>query len=192
MPVTIAEVITSTPSRSNWWRALTDDSGVIAGNTRVVPSIRISLRAWIDPSEIAREHAAGNFGERSGQFDAGRSGTDDHERHPFECDFGVRFALCGLVRDQDAPADFERILERLQTGRVAFPCVMAEVGMRRAARDDQVVITDFAVIQDHLAREPVNRFSLAQNDFAVRLAPQDSRRIGLAISLAFSAAVATW
>ena len=46
--------------------------------------------------------------------------------------------------------------------------------MRRAARDDQVVVTDFAVTQDHLAHEPVDRFSLAQNDFAVRLAPQDS------------------
>src|SRR5260370_42038906 len=51
---------------------------------------------------------------------------------------------------------------------------MAEVGMRRAARDDQVVVTDFAVTQDHLAREPDDRFSLAENDFAVRLAPQDS------------------
>jgi hypothetical protein len=73
---------------------------------------------------------------------------------------------------------------------------MAEVGMRRAARDDQVVVTDFAITQDHLAREPVDRFNLAENDFAVRLAPQDSpnrpRDITRAISLAFSAAVATW
>jgi hypothetical protein len=51
---------------------------------------------------------------------------------------------------------------------------MAEVGMRRPARDDQVIVTDFAITQDHLAREPVDRFSLAENNFAVRLAPQDS------------------
>ena len=102
------------------------------------------------------------------------SGTDDRERHPFAHDFEIGFALRGLVSDQDAPADFKRILDRFESGRVALPCLMAEIGMRRAARDDQVVISDFAVTQDHLVRGRIDRFGLAENHFDVRLPPQDT------------------
>jgi hypothetical protein len=132
MPVTIVEVMTSTPRCSNWRRAdrrLWRHPGQYARGPLDQDD---PCAPWIDPSEVAREHATRNFGERSGQFGAGRSGTNDHEREPFVRDFGVRFALRGLVRDQDAPADFKRILERLETGRVAFPCVIGR--SRNASR----------------------------------------------------------
>jgi hypothetical protein len=91
MPVTIVEVITSTHSCSNWRRALTDDSGFIAGKTRGVPRSEILARLGSIRRKSRANNAARNFGERSVQFDAGRSGTDNHERHPFVRDFRVRF-----------------------------------------------------------------------------------------------------
>ena len=44
--------------------------------------------------------------------------------------------------DQDAPADGERVLDRLQPGREGLPGVVAEVGVGRAGGDHQLIIGD--------------------------------------------------
>lgn len=51
---------------------------------------------------------------------------------------------------------------------------MAEVGMGRAGRDNQVVVRYFPVTQDHFVRGRVDRCGLAEKHFDVRLAPQDA------------------
>ena len=60
-----------------------------------------------------------------------------------------RFALGTFEREQHALADLERILERLQTGRVGTPVVVAEVRMRRPRGDDHVVVGDFGAVPEH-------------------------------------------
>ena len=63
--------------------------------------------------------------------------------------------------------------------------------MRRAARDDQKIVRNFAVEQLHDLAARVDRRRLAKNHAGIALPPQYPR-IGDAISAGFSAAVATW
>ena len=87
----------------------------------------------------------------------------------------VRLALRPLERQQHAPADLERILERLQAGRGRPPLVMTEVGVRRAGRDDQIVVvraTPSASVQA-LRRAGSIATDIAEQHFDVALTAQD-------------------
>ena len=66
---------------------------------------------------------------------------------------GVGFPLGALERHQHAAPDVERILERLQARRGRAPLVVPEIRVRRASRDDQVVVVEHAVRE----REPLRR-----------------------------------
>ena len=82
--------------------------------------------------------------QRAGELDAGRSAADDDERQQAPLRVGIGLALGRLERQQHPPPDLERIVERLQPGRARRPLGMAEVGVRRAGGDDQVVVGDRA------------------------------------------------
>ena len=56
------------------------------------------------------------------------------------CASGIGLALGRLERQQHPPPDLQRIVERLQARRARRPLGMAEVRVRGAGRDDQVVV----------------------------------------------------
>ena len=82
------------------------------------------------------------LGDLPGHLDAGRAGADDDEGEPAPPPLRVGLDLGGLERGEDAAADVERAGERLQLGRVRLPLVVAEVGVVRAAGDDQRVVAE--------------------------------------------------
>ena len=116
--------------------------------------------------------------------------ADDHE--------GEQPALLGLVlgqlgaleREQEAPADVGRVLDPFQAGRERRPFVMTEIGMRRAGREDQIVVGDadrIGVDARASASTPVTR-AISTRAFCCR---RSIERIGQATSAGESAAVAT-
>ena len=64
---------------------------------------------------------------------------------------GVGFTLGGFEREQNPAPDFQRIVQRLETGRARRPFRVAEIGVRGAGRDDEVVVVDAAAVDDHPA-----------------------------------------
>ena len=92
------------------------------------------------------------------------------------CFAGVGFALGRFEGEQHPPPDLERIVQRLQSRRAMCPFRMAEVGMRRAGRDDQEVVVDRrrASVDDHdRARGASMRLHVGEQHLNIRLLPQD-------------------
>ena len=87
------------------------------------------------PQRVPRD-----LGERAGQFDAGRTAADDDERQQVPLARRVGLALGLLERQQHPPPHRQRIVERLEPGRVRRPLLVAEVRVRRARREDQIVV----------------------------------------------------
>ena len=77
--------------------------------------------------EVVRERVSRNLRQRAGQLDPGRSAADDHERQQPSLPRPVRLALRLLEREENPTSYIERILQRLQSGRVRPPLVVAEI-----------------------------------------------------------------
>ncbi len=114
-------------------------------------TIRMRALRGVEGAEVAA-HVAGDLGDLAGHLDAGRPGADDDEGQQRGLGLGVGLELGRLEGLEDPPADGERALERLELGRVLLPLVVAEVGVLRAARDDQGV-----VLERRRARCPARR-----------------------------------
>ena len=140
------------------------------------------------------ERVARDLGEGAGQLDAGRPAADDDEGQPLRGAPRRRSSrsACSKAREHPAP-DLERVLDRLEAGRVRLPLVVAEVGVRRAGRDDQEVVAELcAVGEPHALRRGVDRHHLAEQHARRCAWRRRMRRIGEAMSAGDSAAVATW
>ena len=112
-----------------------------AGSTRPPPRPGATrARRRVDAAEVVAQRVARDLGERAGQLDAGRPAADDDERQPGRRASASALALGRLERAQDAPPELQRVLDRLQPGRVRGPLVVAEVGVRRAAGEHEVVV----------------------------------------------------
>src|SRR5581483_10810787 len=98
-------------------------------------------RSRVDVAELAMRLPR-DLRERAREFDARRPAADEDERQEPLLPRRIRFTLSFLERDEDPPPDAERVLERLEPGRVRLPLVVPEVRMARASRDDQVVVAD--------------------------------------------------
>ena len=140
-------------------------------------------RLGADVPEVLPQRLARDLGERAGQLDAGRSAADDHERQQAPLHGGVRLPLRRFERQQHPPPDLERIVERLQPGRARRPLGVAEVRMRRAGRDDQVVVRHLVAarpaLEDHATGRDVDGLHVGQQDTHVLLMaqhPADRRR----------------
>ena len=106
---------------------------------------------------------------------------------------GIGLALGALEREQHAAAHLERILERLQAGRVRQPFVVAEVRVRRPRRDDQVVVAELGAVDEvHGLRPPDRRRSTSPSSTSTFGWWRRIHRIGDAMSPGDSAAIATW
>ena len=90
---------------------------------------------------VARE-----LGDLSGHLDSGRAAPDDDEGQPGVAALRVLLELGGLERREDALADGGGALQRFDLVRILPPLVVSEVGVARAAGDDQRVIRERKVL----------------------------------------------
>jgi hypothetical protein len=107
----------------------------------------------VDRTEVAAQRAVRELGDLPGHLHAGGAGAHDDERQPPAPRLRVELALCHLERAENAPAQLERVVDRLQPRRVAFELVVAEVGLARACGDDQAVVGQLAAVSEQLDRD---------------------------------------
>ena len=119
--------------------------------------------------EVAGQRHPGDVAERARQLDARRPAADDRERQPFPAPRSsvsrsaiskARRTLRRIVR---------RVLDRLQPRRELLPFRMAEIRVRRPGRDDQAVVSQFAVGQDHGFPIQVDIDDVGEQDVGVPL-----------------------
>jgi hypothetical protein len=139
--------------------------------------------ARIDVAEVGREREASELGDGACELDPGRPGADDDEAQQPIAVRRVGLHLRRFECAEDSPPDLRRVVDRLQSGRVRTPVVVAEVRMRRARRDDEVIERQRATPNlDDAARrvdtrdftEQHRRVALPAEDPADR--PRDIRR----------------
>ena len=126
------------------------------------------------------QRIVGDFGQGSGEFDAGGTRTDDHKRQPTAASFGIRLALGGFERVEDLMTDASGVFERLETRRDGLPRVfVAEIEMTGSCGDDQRIVRNIAFVQNHAAAGGVEIDSIGEQHLGVfLLTQQDAQRRG--------------
>ena len=131
----------------------------------------------IDGTEVPAQRVTCQLGNLSRHLDPGRAGAGDDESQPGLPLLGVGFNLRGLKRAEDTAADVESTLERLELRRIRPPIVVAEVGVLRAATDDQRVVGKTGshvpigkAASDHLTPFQIEVDDLAEQHAGVLLA----------------------
>ena len=130
--------------------------------------------ARIDRAEVRRQRAVRQLRDGAGHLDAGRAAADDDEIQQPRALVRIRLGLGLLEGEQDAAANVGRVVDGLQPGRGGGPVVVAEIGVLRAGREDQVVERDAAAFGDHHALRDVDAGDLAEHDIHVPRARQDA------------------
>ena len=98
-----------------------------------------------------RQRVAAHLADRAGELDTRRAAADDDEREMSAACIGVGLALGGFERLEHATADLGRLRQRLEPGRIGFPFLVTEIGMLRAAGEQQIVVAKLAAVRDDLA-----------------------------------------
>ena len=169
------------PSCASWRAAACESERGYVGRMPVTELDEEDLRLLgVDGPEIVGQGIARDLAERSGKLDPGGTRADDDEGHERVLDDRVALVLGGLEGAEDAGADLERVLDRLQAGCVTLPAVLVEVGMARPGRDDERVVRErLAVSEADLASFGVDVDGLAEDDPRVLLVPEDvAQRLG--------------
>ena len=86
---------------------------------------------------------ARDFGQGSGEFNPGRTASDDHKLQRRSVPFLRTLSLRQFKGQQDAAADLQRVFDRLQARRQRLPFVVTEIGVGGARGDDQKVIVQY-------------------------------------------------
>ena len=136
--------------------------------------------ARVDRAEVAPQRVAGQLGDLAGHLDPGRPAADDDEGQPRTAAHLVVLELGRLEGRQEPCSHGDGALERLDLrGRVA-PLVVAEVGVVRAAGNDQRVVLQRAggaLADDRADVQPapveVEAGDLAEHHPDVPVAPED-------------------
>src|SRR5579862_1091210 len=147
--------------------------------------------SWVDGTKLVCEYVVGDLCQCSGEFDARWSGTHhDKIQGPggLAC-YGL--PLRKFECQQHAAPNLKRVLDSLQAGREGSPLIVAEIGMRRACGDDQVVVGKILLAGVHEPPLEIKALHLFEQADDVRIATE-IERIGAAISPGESPAVATW
>ena len=127
----------------------------------------------IDVFVVPRHRRGRDLHDRSRQLDAGGAGADNPERERRSAGVGAGFVLRRLERQQDPAPQLGGIFDRLQSGRDRRPVVVAEVRVRGARREHEIVVADVPVRQHHPAIDDVDGGDRGQGDVAVLLFTDD-------------------
>src|SRR5690242_14127945 len=101
---------------------------------------------WVDPSEIARQCVATHFTNRAGEFDTGRTDSDNHKCQVLAPNVGALFALRNFVSLEHSSADFGRLCQCLEARRVLFPLLVTEVCVFRSTGQQKIVVSVVSTI----------------------------------------------
>ncbi len=119
---------------------------------------------------LALQRRFGQFAKRARQLDAGRAAADDDEARQRLHLGRIAAAFRPVEGFQDAAADLQRVGQCFERRRVLRPLVMAEPGIDRARRQEEVVVRDRpGVADEHLACDLVDAGDLAEDDRHVRI-----------------------
>jgi hypothetical protein len=91
---------------------------------------------------------------------------------------GIGFTFRGLKGQQDAPANFGGILDGLETGGQLFPLVVSEIMVLGPGRQDEIVISQLAVAEQHPLAGHVDIDNLGQKYAGVLLPLEDVAQRG--------------
>ena len=94
----------------------------------------------IDVAKVAGQCRMGELDERSGHLDAGRAGADQDKRQQALADLGVRHVFSLFEGEQNAAADQGGVVDRFEPWRQPRPVIVAEIGVLRSGRQDQVIV----------------------------------------------------
>ena len=94
----------------------------------------------IDVAKVAGQCRVGEFDERSGHLDAGRPGADQDKGQQAPAYLGVRHVFCFFEGEQHAAADQCGVVDRFEARGQSRPVVMAEIGVLRPGREDQIIV----------------------------------------------------
>jgi len=125
-------------------------------------------------AKLALERVACNLGECAGELNAGRAAADDREVQPRVAALRIGFGFGVFEREQQAPTQLQRVVERLQSRCVRRPLVVAKIRVRDAGGQQQRVVTDrAAVVENNAARGRLDAVDAGQAHLDVGLPAQD-------------------
>ncbi|MCW0450731.1 hypothetical protein NB706_003565 [Xanthomonas sacchari] len=128
----------------------------------------------VDAAELVLQRVPGDLRQGAGQLDPGGAAADDGEAEPGRARGGVGFRFGTFERQQQVPAQLQRVVQGLQAGCVRGPVVVTEIGMGGAGGDQQVVVGQRLPIgQAHLPRLLVDVDDFPKAHFDVVLVAQD-------------------
>lgn len=125
-------------------------------------------------AEFVLERVAGDLGQRAGQLDAGRAAADHGKTQP-GCACGqVGLGFGALEGEQQLAPQHQRVVQRLQAGRMLGPVIVAEVGMGGAGGQQQHVVAERAAVgEHHLTAGRCDFGDVAEQHFDIALLAQD-------------------
>ncbi len=100
-------------------------------------------------AKVAGQCALGEFGNGTGQLDAGRATDDDEGQQPPPLVVGAG-CLGAFECEQDTGANAGRIFDDLEAGREFLP-ILPEIEVARSGGDDEIVIGETPIAQNHLS-----------------------------------------
>ena len=96
----------------------------------------------VDRAELVAKAAHGELADLAGELDPGRSGTHDHDGREEPPGLVGRGGLGHLEGAVDAPAQLERVVDRLHPRCDQRELVVSEVGLAGTRSDDQAVVRE--------------------------------------------------
>ena len=144
-------------------------------------------------AEVEISGMAGKLGNRTGHLHPGRPATNHNEGQMLGTRDGIflPISLSTLHRDQDFGSHADRIINRLDAGRIRPPIVPPEIAVARARCDYQRIIRKRgAAFEQHIVPAGIDRNDAVEQHPRVAIFAHD-RAKGAAISAGDSAAVAT-
>ena len=121
--------------------------------------------ARVDGPEVAPQRVMGDLAQGASELDPCGPAAHDDEGHPAGAPALVSLALGGLEGDEDAAADLDGVVDRLEARGMHGPGLVAEVGVARSAgHHERVVGHGRAVGEAHLAASGVNVDGLTEEE----------------------------
>src|SRR5436190_2551686 len=128
---------------------------------------------WVNAPKVPFEDRSRKLGKGSGQLKSGRPATHDHDGQEPLTLGGVRSSLRLLKGQQNSAADLKGVFKRFQAGSKLFPCRVAEVTGAAAESEDEVIVSQGAVLQVNLVPGEIEVFNVFEQDGGVRDAGKD-------------------